>query len=248
MKTAIHQPHYFPWIGYFDKIAKVDKFILLDQVQFEKGSQMIRNRVVSDAGVIKYITISADTKSFLEKEYRDILIKNADEWKTRQKNALKNYYRNAEFSDETMKILEEFWKNNYPTVCEWTCKSIELICELLGIDTELLYQSNILYEKDNKRSDLVLSICKSIKADYYFAGKGASVRYLDIKKFKSNGIDIVFQDFQHPFYKQCSSETFIPGVSVIDMLFNCGIKETKRIFWENVNKKNEFEIAVKCEN
>ena len=248
MKIAIHQPHYFPWIGYFDKIAKVDKFILLDQVQFEKGSQMIRNRVVSDAGVIKYITLSADTRNFLEREYRDILIKNADEWKTRQKNVLKNYYRGSEFSDEIMSMLNVFWRNNYQTVCEWTCKSIELICGLLNIGTELLYQSNILYEKDNKRSDLVLSICKNLEADYYFAGKGASVKYLDYQKFKNNGIDIVFQDFQHPVYKQCSSETFIPGVSVIDMLFNCGVKETKRIFWENVKNKNEFEKTVKCES
>lgn len=246
MKIAIHQPHYFPWIGYFDKIAKVDKFVLLDQVQFEKGSQMIRNRVVSDAGVIKYITISADTTNFLKKEYKDIQIKNADEWKTRQKNALKNYYRNADFLCEIMSILDVFWGNDYQTVCEWTCKSIELICGLLNIDTELIYQSDISYDKETRNSDLVLSICKKLKSDYYFSGRGASVKYLDQEKFKMNGIDIVFQDFGHPVYTQCNSENFIPGVSVIDMLFNCGIKEAKRLFWENIKKNNELDEKAIC--
>lgn len=242
MKIAIHQPHYFPWIGYFDKIAKVDKFVLLDQVQFEKGSQMIRNRVLSDTGVIKYITISADTKNFLEKEYRDILIKDSNEWKERQKNALKNYYRKAAFFNEVMALLELFWNNDYLTVCEWTCESIKIICKVLDIHTELVYQSHISYEKDNRRSDLVLSICKSMEAEYYFSGRGGSMEYLNIENFKTNGIKIIFQNFQHPVYEQCGSQGFVPGISVIDMLFNCGIKETKRLFWNNVKNSNEFEL------
>ena len=72
-------------------------------------------------------------------------------------------------------------------------------------------------------------------------GEKAEVMDFDILRLRRKQIPylrrktgIVFQDFQHPVYKQCSSETFIPGVSVIDMLFNCGVKETKRIFWENV--------------
>lgn len=236
MKIAIHQPHYFPWIGYFDKIAKADKFILLDQVQFEKSSSMVRNRVLSDAGEIKYITISADTKNFLEREYRDIAVKDASVWKTRQRNALRSYYRNADFADEILNLLNTFWKNDFLTLCEWTCESIRLICELFDIQTERIYQSRLPYREDIKRSDLVLYICQAVQADCYFSGRGGSIKYLDLEKFKASGMDVEFQDFQSPIYKQCSSEAFVPGISILDMLFNCGIKEAKRLFWENIKR------------
>ena len=73
MMVAIHQPHYFPWLGYLAKMASVDKFILMDTVQLEKCSYMIRNRVIDLDGNIKYLTISAEKHGFLEKEICDAI-------------------------------------------------------------------------------------------------------------------------------------------------------------------------------
>lgn len=241
MIASIHQPHYFPWIGYFDKMAKADTFVILDQVQFEKGSQMIRNRVLSDTGEVKYITISGNTKDFLNREYRELATKNVEEWTSRQMNALQSYYRKARCRSEIFPLLEKFFQGKYPTICEWTCASMNLIREILEIKTPLLYQSAIEYDRNNKRSDLVYAICNAIGADIYFSGRGASMTYLDRGKFAENGVKIVFQDFQHPIYPQCNSSEFIPGISVLDMLFNCGIEESRQIFWNNVKQTHEFE-------
>ena len=57
-------------------------------------------------------------------------------------------------------------------------------------------------------------------------------------EFRSSGVDIAFQDFSHPVYRQLHRGEFIPGVSILDMLFNCGIEETKDIFWDNVSKRD----------
>ncbi len=43
--VAIHQPNFFPWLGYFDKIARCDHFVLLDHVQFQKTGGVWSNRV-----------------------------------------------------------------------------------------------------------------------------------------------------------------------------------------------------------
>lgn len=241
MKAAIHQPQYFPWLGYFDKMAKADAFVLLDQVQLEKNSLMLKNRVLDKNGGTKYITISADTKGYLEKEYRRIETKDIGGWTTRQMNVLRDYYRKAAYSAEIFPLLEEFFKNSFPTLCEWTCASIECVRGLLDIKTPLVYQSGIECDRECRRSDLVYALCKAIGADTYFSGRGASVEYLNREKFAENGVKIIFQDFQHPVYPQCNSKEFIPGISVLDLLFNRGIEESRHIFWENVNSTHEFD-------
>lgn len=241
MKASIHQPHYFPWMGYFDKMAKADEFVLLDEVQLEKNSLMQKNRVLDKNGGIKYITISAETKGYLGKEYRQINTKDVESWILRQMNALRDYYRKAAYSWEILSLLEVFFRNDFPTLCQWTCASIEWVRTLLDIKTPLVYQSQIDYDRRATRSDLVYALCKAIGADAYFSGRGASVEYLDREKFAENGVRIVFQDFQHPVYPQCNSKEFVPGISILDLLFNCGVEESRRIFWENVNSTHEFD-------
>ena len=241
MKASIHQPHYFPWIGYFDKMAKADVFVLLDQVQFEKGSQMIRNRVLDPNGEIKFLTISGETKDFLNREYRELITKDIPQWTARQMNALKSYYRKAPGAKEIFPLLDEFFQQDHSTICGWVCGSIELVRELLDIRTPLIYQSAVDYDRQNRKSDLVYAICKAVGADTYFSGRGASVDYLDREKFAENGVKIVFQDFTHPVYPQCNSKEFVPGISVLDLLFNCGVEESRRIFWDNVHSTHEFD-------
>lgn len=243
MRVAIHQPHYFPWIGYFDKMAKADAFILLDQVQLEKNSFMLKNRVMDKSGEVKYITISGETKGFLSREYRELLTKDVEGWTARQLNALRDYYRKAKYSGEILPLFETFLKNNRQTICQWTCASIEWVSELLNIKTPLIYQSDIDYDRQCKRSELVYALCKATGADTYFSGRGASVEYLDRERFVGNGVKIIFQDFQHPVYSQCNSKEFIPGISILDMLFNCGIDTSRRIFWENVKSTHEFDAV-----
>lgn len=227
MKIAIHQPHYFPWLGYFDKLKKVDKFVLLDQVQLEKGSQMIRNRVLDTNGCIKYLTISADTNNYLSKQYNDICTKNNEIWTVRQLNALGNYYKKSEYYGEIFPIVREFLSNDFQTVCECTIGSIRLMCELLGITTSIVYQSDVIYNRELRKSDLVFSICESLGADVYFSGKGASVDYLQKGHFAEHNIKIEFQEFTHPKYRQINAREFVAGLSILDVLFNCGIDGTK---------------------
>ena len=241
MKVAIHQPHYFPWIGYFDKMAKCDLFVLLDQVQFVKASQMVRNRIVGPNGDLQFLTIMADKRGYCDKEYREIETIDNKKWKGKNLSLIREYYRQTPGHREMLTLLESFFEQDFPTVCQWTISSILLVKELLGIETELKIQSEIPYDHSNKKSDMDMEICKSLGADTYFSGRGASLEYLNREKFAENNIKIVFQDFTHPIYPQIHTSEFVPGISILDMLFNCGIEESRRIFWENVRNTNEFD-------
>lgn len=241
MRTAIHQPHYFPWMGYFDKMAKADAFVLLDGVQYVKSSLMSRNRILSPNGELAFLSIQVDKSGYCEKKYSEIPTVNNRVWSNKHFSLLREYYRKSIGYQEILPLLEPFYKNDYLFVCEWTIASIELCRNLLGIKTPLILQSTVEYDRSNKKSDMDMEICKAIGADTYFSGRGASVEYLDREKFARNNIKIVFQDFQHPVYPQCNSKEFILGISILDMLFNCGIEETRRIFWENVHSTHEFD-------
>lgn len=241
MKVAIHQPHYFPWIGYFDKMAKADAFVLMDTVQDVPRSYMNRNRVIDSSGNVKLITISGDTKHSREKEYREIQAIDIPEWTQKHWNMLQNYYRKATGAKEIFPLIEDFLSREYPSVCQWTCASIDFVRQILDIRTPLIYQSDVDYDKSKRRSELILALCTGVGADVYFSGRGASVDYLDRENFAKDGVRIVFQDFVHPVYPQVNTQEFIPGISILDMLFNCGIEESRRIFWENVRSTHEFE-------
>lgn len=241
MRVAIHQPHYFPWLGYFDKMAKVDAFILLDQVQFVKASQMVRNRIINPNGELQYLTIMADKRGYCDKMYSEISTVNNKEWKAKNLSLLRAWYRKGKGYNEMLQHMEQFFEQDFLTVCEWTIASINMIRELLDVRTPLILQSNVPYDHNNKKSDMDMELCKAVGADTYFSGRGASVEYLDREKFAENGVKIVFQDFTHPVYPQCNSNEFIPGISILDLLFNCGIEETRRIFWDNARSTHEFD-------
>ena len=241
MRAAIHQPHYFPWLGYFDKMAKVDQFILMDTVQLEKRSPMTRNRVLNPDGKLGYISISANQNGHREKEYREIPLSKDTDWRMKNLSILRAYYRNAPFYQEIMELIEPYFDSEFQTLCECTISSVQLVKDLLQIPSRLILQSQLSYDRTQKKSDLILALCLASGADIYVAGRGASVDYLNREKFAENSISIVFQDFQHPIYPQCNSAEFIPGISVLDFLFNCGVEEGRRIFWENVNSAHEFD-------
>lgn len=237
MMVAIHQPHYFPWLGYLAKMASADKFVLMDSVQLEKGSYMIRNRIIDMNGNIKYLTISAEKHGFLEKEYREIKIKDFEIYTKRQKNLLVDAYRNCDYFDEVWSRIAPVFEEKYERLCDVTIRSINILKDIFNIGTPIILQSEIKICKDFKKSRLVLELCKAVGADAYYAGRGGSAQYLDVDECEREGVQVIFQKFDHPVYEQIGTHPFTAGLSSLDMLFNLGIEKSKKIFWAHVEER-----------
>lgn len=235
MMVAIHQPHYFPWLGYLAKMASVDKFILMDTVQLEKGSYMIRNRIVDVDGNIRYLTISAEKHGFLEKEYRNIELKDVEIWTDRQKSALIRAYKKCDYFEEIWEAIFPIFEEKHELLCDVTIQSINILRDILQINTPLVLQSEIAIDNNLKKDKLILGLCKAAGADAYFAGRGGSMQYLNLEDCEKEGIHVIFQEFQHPIYTQVGNHPFVPGLSTLDVLFNTGIKKSREIFWNTIN-------------
>ena len=240
MKVAIHQPHYFPWMGYFDKMAKVDKFIIMDDVQLEDSSVMVRNKFLENTWVEKILSLNVDKKGYLEKKCREINLKDWQKVRKKHSKFLYYNYKNAPYFNEIWEKISCIFEKNYELLIELQMDIIMIFIELLNIKTEIVFQSSLKYDIETKKNDLVLELCQKIEADVYLSGNGAK-KYMDDSTFLKNNIKVIYQKFKYPEYKQFSSLEFIPNLSILDMFFNLGIIESNKVFWKNVEEGREIE-------
>lgn len=231
-KCAIHQPHYFPWLGYLNKMASVDVFIILDEAQIEKGSNMYRNKLCTLNGQEKYITIAYEKKNCLDIPFKSIHIDSSTNWQERQINFIENNYKKTPYYTEVFPHICTLFEKKYEYLDDAVEESIRIEKDLFDIKTKIVLQSELQYDRELKRNELLIDLCQKVNADFYLSGNGAR-KYMDLGLYKDAGIEVEFQRFTYPEYLQ--GHEFVPNLSALDLLFNCGIEESKKIFWENLN-------------
>ena len=237
MLAAIHQHHYFPWLGYMDKMAKADVFLLLDRVQLNDASYMFRHQLLDKNGEKKYITIPFNKKGYMQRPYNELEINAQVDWQTRQKNFIWDNYRRHPYFQEIWAEIEPVFSSEYTLLWQVTDASVRLMRRLLGVETPLVYQS-ALAPSEEKKSQFLIDLLRQMGADAYLSGNGAR-KYMDMDLFEDAGIRVEYQRFALPEYPQKNAPAFVPGISGLDILFNCGVEETRRIFWDNVKKERE---------
>lgn len=230
MKVSIHQLNYFPWIGYFNKIAQSDVFIVMDEVQLTDSSFMQRNRVLNKNGIPSWLTVAFDKNNYFEKKFNEILINKNVNWQQRQKNFIIDTYKKSPFFEEVWEKVKPVFEDDFMTLFEVNKKAFDIIVEILNIKTKIIYQSSLNYNRNAKKNDLILELCESVNADCYISGTGA-IKYIDESSFDQVGISVKYQNYTPPKYTQFHSSEFVSGLSILDMLLNCGIEKTKELFW-----------------
>lgn len=236
MMVAIHQPHYFPWLGYLAKMASVDLFIFMDAVQLEKRSYMLRNRIINLDGQIRYLNIFCDKRNHYGRKYRDIETKDFVEWTGRQKGIIIDAYKKCRYFDEVWNRITPIFSEEHKLLCDVTIHSVNILRGIFEICTPVVLQSKLQVDNNLKREKLILGLCKAAGADVYYAGRGGSMQYLNIEECEREGVCVRYQDFEHPIYQQIGSHPFVPGLSTLDLLFNNGIEKSKKIFWDSVKE------------
>ena len=217
MKIAIHQPNYIPWIGYFDKMAKSDIFVLFDDVQFPRGKEFAnRNRIKTPQGAL-WLTVPVKNKGSILK-INEIEINNDIDWNIKHQKTIKTFYTNSPFFHEYEQKFENILLDKWTKLCNLNVELIKLIVSILKIDTKLVFSSELKAEGEG--TEKILNILKLLDANEYLTthGPGAQ-RYLDEDIFRKNSIKLLFHDFKHPVYSQLFGE-FIPNLSICDLLFN----------------------------
>lgn len=239
MNITIHQPEHLPWLGLFNKIAKADVFVILDSVQYEKNYFQNRNRILGTNGV-QWISIPVSNKGHMDGSIAKTLIatdpKNI-KWKEKYLQTIKQSYGKYPFFNDVYPLLEEAINTNTEYFCEINIAIIKAFCDKLDIHPEYIRSSEL--NVNGLKSDLILDICKEVKADLYIAGPSGR-DYLDMQSFKDAGIEVKFNDYCHPTYQQKRSEEFIDHLSALDLFMNVGFEEAKEIIMKNNESVNDY--------
>lgn len=215
MILGSHQSAYLPWLGYFHKIALSDVFVILDMVQFEDYSFINRNRIKGPQGSI-LLTVPLKKGGFMDKTIGDMEIDNSQNWKEKHWKNIYFNYKKAPYFNLYAEFLEDTYKREWKKLTDLTNYMTMYFIKQLGINIEVYKQSDI--KTENKKQELIMELCKYFSADVCIFGKMGK-DYVDEKYFNDNNIQLYFQDYNHPSYKQLWKD-FIPNMSIIDLLFN----------------------------
>jgi hypothetical protein len=223
MIVSIHQPHFFPWLGYLDRMHRCDLFVILDHVQFER--QNYQNRVAikarhGPAWLVVPVCQRSRSERIMDKHI-DNQAGGRHSWGRRLQRTLEHAYGGAPFfqlfAPDVKQLLDRGWEN----LIDVTLASIELLRHAFEIRTPLVRSSTLGITK--RGAQAVLEICAAVGAQAFLGGLGASRRYLDPELFQRAGVQMLWQEFRHPRYGQHPHpERFAEGVSALDLLFNCG--------------------------
>jgi hypothetical protein len=250
MTLSAHQPAYLPWLGFFQKMARADIFVILDDVQFERNSFINRNRIkVNDKP--HWLTIPLQMAGHMGKTIRQMEIDNSTDWRRKHWETIRHNYCKAPFFKEYEGFIKGFIDSigsvSWRWITEWLPFFPTKNCyHQLGIGVH------------GEKQELVLNLCRHFGADQFLFG-ALGRDYVDVEYFRANGVEPLFQDFKCPEYPQLGTKLvpdgwfqsfkefafplwvkerwpvrryrkgFIPNLSVIDSLFCVGIEGTKAL-------------------
>ena len=217
MKIGIMQPYFWPYLGYFQLISSVDKFVIYDNIQYTKKGWFNRNRYLCDSRD-KYFSISiAKDSDFLD--VRERMVSESFD-KKKLKNQIKMAYSRATYFKDVYPIFCECVDYSENNLFYYIKYSLDKVLEYLNIDTEIIISSSIDIDHTKKGKNKVIDICKKLDANEYINPIGGQKLY-DKDEFKSEGVDLYFIQMNTDIYYEQFKNEFVPGLSIlVVMMFN----------------------------
>ena len=220
MTLSLNQPYFFPYIGFFYKAYLSDHLVILDDVQFPRGTTWIsRNRWKNAQGTL-WMTVPVKKKGLGLQNINDVRIHHDGRWAKKQLQSLKNAYARAPYFEDHRPFLEDLYSKKDERLIDFNLEVIRYLMKQLKIEINLSLLSELgVCGKGNNR---IIAVCKKLEASRFLVQKTA-IKYHDAQHLATAGIQLV--DFKpiSPVYPQLWGD-FIPNLSTMDLILNCGPK------------------------
>ena len=236
MILTAHQPVYLPWLGLFHKIYLADTFVHYNHVLHSSRDFTARNSIRAPEGELRLIVPLLKDQSTSRIALKDLRIDNQTSWRSKHLKAIKHYYSKSRFFDLYYSGLEEIYKKEWNFIDELNLNILQLLMRYLNLKPKIVISSDLILSPGKNES--IVDMCNQLGAQKIIFGRHGA-EYVEEKEFHKNQIDVYFQDYSHPEYKQRYSG-FHSHLSVIDLLFNHGNDSLDILISGNAKKDSIF--------
>lgn len=213
---GILQPSYLPWLGCFEQMHAADVFVFYDDVQFEKGSWRNRNRVKTPQGPT-WLTVPV-LKPGGDQSILDVRINPVVPWAKKHARTLQINYAKAPYTDRYLPELTDLLDRGWTDLCGLNLATSRWLADRFGIRTEFVRSSELGIP--GRRTERLIRLIRELGGDVFYEG-AAGRSYINPQEFADQGIEVRFQDYRHPEYRQLHG-AFISHLSAVDLLLNHG--------------------------
>lgn len=217
MKCAIMQPTYLPWQGYLEMMLSSDCFVYFDDVQFVRKSWQQRNRIKSPQGELM-LSVPVLKKGELEQKISEAKINNQTDWQYKHLASIEHNYHKAPFFNRYIEELRRIYSQKYEKLIDLNLEILDFLRSGFNINTPTILSSQL--DVKGARNEYIIAICRKIGAEILYDAAGAA-ELLDCSAFEKAGIQLKFQRYSHPVYRQLHGD-FKPYLSALDLLLNEG--------------------------
>lgn len=226
--TVITQPNYLPWLGYFEQMERADIFILLDNVQYVKREWMNRNRLKGFDGKPFWLTVPVKLHSQKTRLLDVTISRGQPRWPDKHLRSIKTHLGKAPYFEEIFEPLEGWLQAGHYYLVDLNITGIRLLADLMGLSPVFMRASEM--DVAGEKGELILNLCKAAGTDLYYTSMGSKA-YLEAVEhlFHENGIEVVYQEWEHPTYRQRGNR-FLSHLSIVDTLMNVGSTGTRALF------------------
>ena len=225
MRFSYSQPYFIPFPGFFVRASLVDRFVILDSVQFPRGFTWVRrNRLKGKDGVL-WLSVPIKRKGMGLRPIREVEIFYGENWIKKHLLSIKHSYLHAPYFEALFPDVEKIYRKTHEKLLYLNLELLHLIREKFSFRDNFILQSN-LGVKDKKEA-LLLSLAEKLGADELLLSREAKA-HLDLDFLKKEGLKISLFEYRSPVYPQLWGD-FIKDLSSLDILFNLGPAATPHI-------------------
>ena len=231
MIVSAHQPAYLPWLGYFHKISLCDTFVYYEHVSHSKRDFTTRNKIKTSQGPM-WLTVPVLKGE--EDQISKLKINPQIPWQRQHLKSLETCYGKTPYFSKYMDQIRPFYESYDGEFSDLVFEMTKTFLEILGLNVKLIRSTDLPI--DQPKNEGIFQMMEALEANkIVFGAHGRD--YVLLEEYRAKNLKFYFQDYQHPVYPQAYGE-FLPCMSILDLIFNCGPNSLSILTSGNILKQN----------